>query len=199
MKKQLTILNNPENLSASSSYLNKIKLQIEDLQKLGAGWDFGEGEAISDEVGAASIEIAEMGLTLGLKAGVRPLTEGGIVVTLFYSDHFLFTTVKPDGNFDVSYEKGIGVNYDVLDNKENLTLTAVRKYIIQWVSSERYTFLNTIKTRNVLQVTHLKNIRMVESRFLTNNVQNKQVITPYVLTSKFFTIPPLEIQFATAN
>lgn len=199
MKSLLTIQNNPENLSASFSYTNKVKLQIKELQKLEAGWDFGEGEAIPDEVGAASLEIAEMGLTLGLKADVRPTAEGGIIVSLFYSDHFLFITVKRDGFFDVTYEKGIGVNYDIRENKENLNSTAIRKYIMQWVSLERYIFSNTIKTPNVLPVTHLKSTKTVEYPFLMNNVQKKQVTTPYVLTSKYFTIPPSEIQFATAN
>jgi hypothetical protein len=188
MNNSLTILNNPENFSASSSYINEVKLQIKQLQQLEAGWDFGEGEAISDEVGVTSLEIAEIGLTLGLKADVRPTSEGGIIVSLFYKDHFLFINVKPDGLFDVTYEKGIGVNYEILDNKENLNTTAVRKYLIQWVSSERYIFSNTIKTQNVLPVTHLKSTKTVVSQFLTNNVQKKQAITPSVPILKHFTI-----------
>ncbi len=199
MKNPLTIMNNPENFSASSSYINKVKLQIKEFQKLKAGWDFGEGETISDVIGTASLEIAEMGLMLGLKADARPTTEGSIIINLFYSDHFLFITVKSDGFFDVTYEKGVGVNYDILDNKENLSSTAIRKYIMQWVSSERYTFSNTIKTQNVLPVTHLKSTKTVEYRSLMNNVQEKQVITPYVPILRYFTIPPLEIQFAAAN
>lgn len=199
MKNLLTILNSPQNFLASSSNLNKIKLQIKELQKLEAGWDFGEGEAISDEVGEASLEIAETGLTLGLKADVRPTSEGGITVSLFHIDDFLFIAVKPDGFFDVIYEKGIGVNYDILDNKENLNLTTIRKYILQWVLSEHYIYLNTIKTQNVLPAMHLKNTKTVEYRSLMKNVQERQAINHFVTTLKYFTVPLSEIQFATAN
>jgi hypothetical protein len=192
--------NNILGLAAQSPlHTKRIELKIKELQTLEPGWDFGEGEAVSQEVGESSLSIAEFGLLLGLNANVRPTTEGGIIVSLFKNDQFLFITVNPDELFDVVYEKGIGINYDILDSKENLDSKSIKDYISQWVLSEHYTSESMTKMQNVLPVMHLGNIRMGEFQYLMNNVQGRQVITYYADTLNVFTKSQSETPFAFAG
>ena len=168
--------------SDQSERMGFIWSKIQDFQKLEHGWDYGEGEVISKDVAKRAIAIAEYGLISGLNANVRPSSEGELIITLFRKDRFLFIDVKPEGTYNTTYEKGIGVDYEIIEHKENLELSSLFKYITKWALSELFTFKNMTLMHIDSEVMPLRNIEMEKFPSSMNNVLRLPVMVLYADT-----------------
>jgi len=168
-----TILNNK--LFYSMSYPTEEDVEIERMKSfsdLGSGWDFGDGEAPSQYVIERAIQTYLCGLNLGYNASVRPETSGGIVIGFFIKDNFVDVTVKENSLFDIRYEKGIGANYNILDDQENITMEEV-SLILKSVQQkcfllEPFTSVNMIPTEDDFPVIAFKSMGMVFPSFPKN-------------------------------
>ncbi len=144
---------------SASPQISAIKQRINELQNLPQGWDFGQGDVISNTVARRCLRICEYGVFLGLKANVRPSTDGSLILCLFYDDNFLYITIREDGLFDTTYEKGIGSDYDILDNQDDISLTTLNQYISTWFSLGPYIGKSIMQKASAFQATPLINTK----------------------------------------
>src|SRR4051812_38887765 len=85
--------------------------KVRSFEKFDKGWDFGEGQAIDKEVINKAIAFLVFGNLLGFSYNARPATNGGIILTFYIQDDFIYVQINPDNTYDWRYEKGIGEEY----------------------------------------------------------------------------------------
>lgn len=125
----------------------KVIDKIKRFNQLPYRWDFGVGEAPSKEIIKDAIGIYQYGLLLGFNGDARPETDGGVILNLYTGDDFIYLTIKKDGGIDLRHEKGIGVEYEIKEDIENVSFESISKTLTnlkaQCFSSELYTTQNT--------------------------------------------------------
>ena len=135
--------------------------QINELGNLEAGWDCGRGSAISKDVIAGAIKIANLILAYDLKSEVHPNSNGGINIGLYSDDIFLDIIINPDLSISLVKEAGIGFDYTTIFEEENVSedeLISQTKILafensFQCFSFEQYTFGDTTHTNDDLAET----------------------------------------------
>jgi len=97
--------------------------KIRTFQLLCDGWHYGEGVPTTDFSAEVGISILEETEAEGLKAEVFPELNGGLLISLNrpQTDDFLDILVsQKKDSFDVTREKGIGTEYVILWELENI-------------------------------------------------------------------------------
>lgn len=89
---------------------------IQDLHVLPAGWDYGKGEKISNEVLEIVDDLNYQAELMYLDIEALPNTDGGVTVNLSRptTDLFFVVTISPDCSLCYCIEKGKGFEYEVL-------------------------------------------------------------------------------------
>lgn len=115
------------NAEMTGSNISKAKIsEIESLADLPEGWDFGMGRTIIRPVIEKAKQAYSIANLLQLNAEILPQTAGGIILNFYKSsssEYFLEVTVNADLSIDYVMEKGKGINYEVIDEEENVTLS----------------------------------------------------------------------------
>lgn len=145
----------------ASSIDDPIIKELDELALLPKGWDFGTGEAVSKVVINKSKQICSIARLLQHTIEVLPNSNGGIVLNLFKSsesDVFLEVTVNPDLTIDYVLEKGKGINYDILDEGQDVKLLKIQTILSKNLSlgcnwSEPLTLESSRWQSNVLAAT----------------------------------------------
>lgn len=105
-----------------------IDAAIRELRSLSRGWDHGSGIAIKEPVLDALARLLIAGQHLAPQ--VFPADDGGAAISFSLGDEdFLEVEVNADGTFCASLERGIGPEYDVIWEKENLDEAAALRMI----------------------------------------------------------------------
>ncbi len=140
----------------TSNLDGKVIDKIKSFSSLQLRWDFGQGEPPSNESIQQAIGIYQFGLLLGFNGDARPETDGGVILNLFIDDNFVYLTIKKDGGIDLRYEKGIGVNYEIIQDRENVSFERISKTLQkikkQCFLSELYTSKNMTPIAEGFQV-----------------------------------------------
>lgn len=126
--------------------------QIILLKKLRNGWDFGEGEEISQDVIDRTLDIYNK-FANRFKITVHPTSEGGITLSLMYIDNFFDVTIKKQNSYDFVLEVGIGSKYIEPVNLKNISLNEIYEKVnyyhllkistLKWNSLEHSTLQNS--------------------------------------------------------
>lgn len=78
------------------------------------GWDFGTGEAFTEEVINEAVNITLQGEAHGFFTESFPEVTGAITVAFINDSHCLDISINPNLSYDIQYEVGIGQDYTVL-------------------------------------------------------------------------------------
>ncbi len=148
--------------SCLPSYDNAITRKIKSFKCLKFGWHFGEGVPASDEVVDATINLfTQLGLRLNFEVGLvvnaLPEINGGVILSYGLGEDFVELLVHSDLSVDLVQERGLGVNYDVIEEEENLDINNIA-LILSYLkkicnSSEPYISNSMILTKSDSQVT----------------------------------------------
>lgn len=146
--------------------------KIYSLSTLKEGWAYGEGVPASKEAIKNAIQLFKIGVALGFEVDARPEINGDVILNLFLKDNFVYITCKEGELFDLRYEKGIGQDYDIIDEKEDISLGAIINHLNhlreKWFLLELYHLPNTTPTARdsqVIVLTHSK----VEYQYFPKN------------------------------
>lgn len=170
---------------------------------LGNGWDFGEGVAIGQNVIEKAIN-GYLQMSLFFKVSTFPTSYGGVTLSGAKGDNFYDITILPDKEVvEYRHEKGIGKEYDVLEELEDITLEqAVNRafesqklYSIKCILSEPLILKSTAEKREDSKVTHF-NHSALHYPYLRINVQ-KPPAPPFATILTNTTNQPLRYQLFT--
>lgn len=93
-----------------------MKQIVKELFILPEGWDYGEGEKISNEVLEIVDDLNYQAELMYMSIEALPKTDGGVTVNLGRpkTDLFFVVTISPDCSLRYCIEKGIGFEYETL-------------------------------------------------------------------------------------
>lgn len=121
-------------------------LKIESFLTLPIGWDYGQGVPSTKNVTRKAKQIFSLAKLKGFSSEALPKTDGGIIMVLAKGEFFLDVVIKPDLTLDVRIEKGIGEEYEVLFEDEDVAKADVLNLLMhtkglysEWLSSALYT------------------------------------------------------------
>lgn len=152
--------------------------KMKELGELPNGWDFGIGYAPSISVQKKGLQICSQGKILGFEIEIRPQTFGGIVITLGFNDYFLDVFVDESQIISYCLEKGRGIEYEIIEEKDNIQIVDVVKKLEQirklfkCSSLELLTPKNIASKKNDSEVIVSKNM-VTGFRFSGQNVLNQ--------------------------
>lgn len=176
--------------------------KIRSFQDLQIGWDFGQGVPPPEFIIRKSIKFYQEGLNQGFKCDANPAPNGGIIISLFIDDNFIFITLNPDNTYDFIYEKGIGEGYEILIDEENVTLHYINNTIKnlkqQWLLLEPLISSNTITIAKDSQAIVLRNLG-TEYQYFRKIVPEMQVMDLSAYTYPSTTQEPLEFHLYSAK
>lgn len=131
--------------------------QIRSFAMLPNGWDYGEGVPLTKPAMKLAIEINSLGVLNGFISEAIPHTEGGITLIFSMGDYFLDVSVDQDLMLSTRIEKGRGLNFKVIEEKENVDKIDIVNELIkvsQWYLLEQLTLLSTVQRRADLKKMH---------------------------------------------
>lgn len=181
--------------------MNKVIQKIKSFGDLQMGWDFGEGYPANQEVINKSISILIFGSLCGFNYDARPATNGGIILNFFIADNFIYVQINPNNTYDLRYEKGIGENYEILADNENMPLQEILKTLTNikelWFLSGLYTSTNMMKTVEDFPATASRTMEK-ESQYSWKTV-HRLPAEPFVITYPHTIQEPQEFQLSFAE
>ncbi len=107
--------------------MNDIIYNIKSFALLESGWNYGEGEVPSENIIFKAINVYNYGIEKGYKGNATPMNEG-ILVDLFIDSDFFCVGVH-ENHFSLTWEKGIGTNYRILLDEENISWEGVKNVL----------------------------------------------------------------------
>lgn len=189
------------NFDIENIFVGNINDKIASFRELNNGWDYGLGVPTTKETVNIAQSIAQIGKAKNFGIDAFPATDGGIVLNLYIEEDFIYVTINPNASLDLRHEKGIGEDYDIIEDIENISLEEIIEHLnaiyIKCFSSELYTSRSMIQPPSGSQAKVLR-IIMGESQFSMRNAQ-KTKVAQYVSTSPIFTNQQLEPQFYIAE
>lgn len=127
---------------------DKAVAEIESLKTLQAGWNFGRGQALADEIIQTAKVIFRYARFLGLHSEVCPTDDGAILLSFQNGEDFLDITIFAESIFEASVENGIGDDY--ISHEIGLITFEKLKGLLLWfanpltkILSEYSTFVTT--------------------------------------------------------
>ena len=125
-------INNYTDFDIRNIFTDEIISKIYSFSELPNGWDYGIGIAASDETISRAIELYQIGSPYGFKGDAAPLNNGGITISFSLEDNFIDVIIDPSlDSFSWRYEKGIGQEYDILEDKENSSIDDIIEVLKQ--------------------------------------------------------------------
>jgi len=106
-----------------------IEKKIKSFSDLDLGWNYGEGESITQEVIKKALEVYKIGKSYCLDCEVFAITDGSIEVSLYRKDHFMDFLIKEDNSIDFTHEVGTGNKYKEVENINNISIDNIKNKI----------------------------------------------------------------------
>lgn len=116
---------------ASSSEPDPTVQKILSFESLPKGWDYGQGVPSNKSVSRRALEILSLAKLQGFQSEALPATDGGVIMVLSKGDYFLDVSIDPDLTLNARIEKGIGSEYEVLWESEDVSKADVYNLLIQ--------------------------------------------------------------------
>lgn len=134
-------INNYTDFDIRNIFTDEVISKIYSYNELPNGWDYGIGIAPSEETISRAIELYQIGSPYGFKGDATPLNNGGITISFSLEDNFIDIIIDPSlDSFSWRYEKGIGQEYDILEDKENSSLEDIIEALKQIQSKTCFSF-----------------------------------------------------------
>ncbi|MEE9365455.1 MAG: hypothetical protein V3W44_02110 [Dehalococcoidales bacterium] len=81
--------------------------KLRGLEELESGWHYGEGVPLGDSILDDAISLNREATNLGFsETDAFPGTDGEVMLTIYFDDHYLEFTLEPNGNVTFHQEKG---------------------------------------------------------------------------------------------
>jgi hypothetical protein len=97
--------------------------------KLEDGWDCGVGERPNIVTIERAINLYERFEILGYRVESTPMTSGGITLTFSLGEYFIDVIIHPENRLDLREEFGIGVNYEITNREEDVTVHRIEEVL----------------------------------------------------------------------
>lgn len=120
IKKFFSVKSSNQAYAASDEFLN----ELVSFAKLKKGWDSGSGDAISMGVIYRAINLYFRIKSPVYEYECTPFSNNSIQLTVCLKEHFLDILVK-DGSYDISYEIGIGYNFESVMQKQDVSINEI--------------------------------------------------------------------------
>jgi len=127
-----------------------IEERIKSFASLPNGWDYGVGDPASEATVTEALLVCSIGKLMGFGVGTNPRTDGGISLTFFLPKHdhyFVDVIISPKKKMEIVGEKGKGVKYKILFEKENLSMHDVIRNLNKFKHrvNQNYNFERVVK------------------------------------------------------
>jgi|AntRauTorcE11897_2_1112592.scaffolds.fasta_scaffold23325_1 hypothetical protein len=190
---QIIEMSSFEKKKFASTYDSEIEKDV--LNKLNGfadlneGWSFGEGRPIKLDVIEKAKKLFKIGNFFVPDADVFAGTDGCVLVVFYVNNISLEFTVNEDLSVDASIEEGIGFNFDVTSESENITLREAEHILNkfnqeEWKFSGLFITTTTTQELNDLEVPPSKTRRtrevfqsLIEDALSTKSRTKKQFVT----------------------
>lgn len=141
--------------SVAPTWKDPILETINSFSHLAVGWDYGEGVPTASGVGRLASDVYSLGKLNAFSTEVLPTTEGGISVIFQRGDCFLDVTVYADLTMSARIERGIGSEYTVEMESDNVSKLDIIHLLEKTTAiyrkcslSEPYPIANTVSVSN---------------------------------------------------
>lgn len=105
-----------------------ILVQLERLNDLKDGWDFGSGKAIAPMAITKAIQLYRfVKVAYPVDTEVHPMSNGGVNMLFFVDDYFWNISIHTDESMDLVEEKGVGATYEQCYEEENVDMDTLRQ------------------------------------------------------------------------
>jgi|GEM_PF-1793494 len=172
-----------------------IETKIKSFSDLQAGWNYGAGEPISQEVINNALEVYKIGKSYCLDCEVFATTDGNIEVSLYRKDHFMDFLIKEEMSIDFIHEVGVGNKYKEEENVHNIPMDELKNKInrlIEICNVSESSATITIRAKNVLPSAVSQTPKTNPFLFFLENVSAKHISHPCASIFGNFILPPQE-------
>lgn len=114
--------------SSALMYVSLIKC-LADLTKLEAGWDYGDGEVISEQSISAAEKLVGSTCDLGYVITIHPTNAGGLVFVFANNNDFYDIGIDKFGSQSLIHERGKGFDFDVLMRVEKISFSEALNFL----------------------------------------------------------------------
>lgn len=124
---------------SASQELDNNDLVLEELNSfadLDEGWSYGEGKPIDSIVINKAKRVYKIGKYFLKTVNVFPGVDGSILVVFHTQDHSIEVSVNEDLTLNVVIEKGIGFDFQVIKEKDNIELKSIENILSNYKQSE---------------------------------------------------------------
>jgi hypothetical protein len=173
-----------QTFSKASATDNPVTQTIRSFGLLEDGWDFGVGAPATKEVIEKALFLHKLGSGRGLRSNAFPGTDGEINIAFYFGADTIEVRVNTDLSLNLTHERGIGPDFDIIDDRENIELRDIELCLVHlkgegkgWKSSEYCIQKNMIRIEAVSPVTPLETTTTTASRSLTPVVYRSQGMT----------------------
>jgi len=183
-------LNFTENTFSSTYIFNIVDdtaLFIKKFSRLKPGWDFGSGEPISEYVIKRALKVFAILNSPLLDHEVTPYSDDTILISFSNNENFIDVLISKS-KLSFKHEKGLGNNFDVIEEHDNLSLEKI-KVKVEQILTKCISFGPFILTSIVEENKGLKTVSPIftgEFQSLKNNAQS-QNLEMFAITSGTFT------------
>lgn len=133
--------------------------KIDSFKSYTIGWNFGAGKPALSTTIIEAIRVYRVGKRLGFSADAFLSKQGDITVSFSHEDNFIDVKIYEDLSYSVRYEKGIGVEYNVLRETEKISFVGLNLFLTnvaqQWNLLEQFTSKTTTQKNRGLTATSL--------------------------------------------
>lgn len=159
--------------------------KIQSFSDLEIGWDYGKGIAPDLLVIEYAIYLYNKFKKIGFNVDVTPITQGGITLIFYMGDNFIDIRIKGNQQIDLRKEVGIGVDYEVINEEEHVTIDRIEEMLNETYSQcnllEPYTSRNTFQVSEDSKVTasvitETASLFLTEDADCTNQVQSAHIL-----------------------
>jgi hypothetical protein len=168
--------------------------KIQSFRNLKLGWRYGEGGPVNEKVTKAAIELyckllVNLNFSQSFKVNAMPNADGGITLSYGHNDNFIELVINPNLKIDLTLEKGIGADYDIMDEVYGIDINdteIILTYLYKICNLlEPFILMTSMRTEEDSQATRSK-ITMGGFQSLKKNAQEKKA-TRFAPTFQIFT------------
>lgn len=151
--------------SAIARDLDPVASQILGFGRAPAGWHFGSGGPASRRTIRLALRIYRAARARGLEAEAFHGESGEIALVFARANRSVELTIDPTGRIDLSVERGVGFEFDVLERIQGASIREVVRALsrlsgpIRCDSSDSSRLITTRGKRDVLSVSDSRTLR----------------------------------------
>lgn len=162
----------------TNSLTTNTSKKINSFKELPAGWHYGTGGGVTDDVASIALDLHSALLLSGLtKTDAFPGAGGEVLLTGYYRDHYIALTIEPDGRVDCAHE----LNGEELQASENLSKQEAQAWVMEaargiWNLSGWFIPATSTILSNASMTSHSKNLLTEEECLFSTAIVERQLV-----------------------